>query len=248
MTQKERYAKMIAYFRVAMPDAKSELDYHGDPFFLLVATLLSAQCTDKRVNMVTPALFRAYPTAAAMAQASQDELLHYIRSISYPNAKSAHLLAMSQKLVSDFGGTVPAHVEQLTTLPGVGRKTANVVCSVAFGMPCMPVDTHVFRVANRLGLTRNSKNPLQTEAELVRHIPQSLVAIAHHWLILHGRYVCTARQPHCADCGLADCCAHYAQVQRKVSAKSAAAAGSAKAATKIAATAHRTAKKKQATS
>ncbi len=215
MTQKERYANMIAYFREAMPEAKSELHYHGNPFFLLVATLLSAQCTDKRVNMVTPALFRAYPTAAAMAQASQEEIFHYIRSISYPNAKSAHLLAMAQKLVSDFDGCVPANVEQLTTLPGVGRKTANVVCSVAFGMACMPVDTHVFRVANRLGLTRNSKTPLQTEEVLVRHIPEELVAIAHHWLILHGRYVCTARQPHCSECGLVDSCAHYAQEQRK---------------------------------
>ncbi len=217
MTQKERYAKMIAYFREAMPEAKSELHYHGDPFFLLVATLLSAQCTDKRVNMVTPALFRAYPTAAAMAQATQDEIFQHIRSISYPNAKSAHLLAMAQKLVCDFDGMVPADVEQLTTLPGVGRKTANVVCSVAFGMACMPVDTHVFRVANRLGLTRNSKTPLQTEEVLVRHIPEELIAIAHHWLILHGRYVCTARQPHCGECGLVDICAHHAQAQRKES-------------------------------
>ncbi len=208
MTQKERYERMIAYFEEARPTAQSELKYEN-PFQLLVAVILSAQCTDKRVNMTTPALFAAYPDAAAMAQATPEELFEYIHSISYPHNKSKHLAGMARKLISDFGGEVPSDVDELQTLPGVGRKTANVIASVVFNLPALAVDTHVFRVANRIGLTRNSKNPLQTERELVKHIPEDKIPIAHHWLILHGRYVCQARKPHCTECGLTELCLWY---------------------------------------
>ena len=199
---------MIAYFEEARPTAQSELKYEN-PFQLLVAVILSAQCTDKRVNMTTPALFAAYPDAAAMAQATPEELFEYIHSISYPHNKSKHLAGMARKLMSDFGGEVPSDVDELQTLPGVGRKTANVIASVVFNLPALAVDTHVFRVANRIGLTRNSKNPLQTERELVKHIPEDKIPIAHHWLILHGRYVCQARKPHCTECGLTELCLWY---------------------------------------
>ena len=199
---------MIAYFEVARPEAKSELNYK-DAFQLLVAVILSAQCTDKRVNMVTPALFEAYPDAATMAQATPDDIFHYIHSVSYPNNKSRHLVGMAQKLVQDFGGEVPSDVDELQTLPGVGRKTANVIASVVFNLPALAVDTHVFRVANRIGLTHNSKTPLQTERELTRHIPSEKIPIAHHWLILHGRYVCQARKPHCEECGIQEICKHH---------------------------------------
>lgn len=205
MTQKERYERMIAYFEQARPTAQTELHY-GNPFQLLVAVILSAQCTDKRVNMTTPVLFAAYPDAAAMAQATPEEVFEYIHSISYPHNKSRHLVGMAKKLMEDFGGEVPSDVDELQTLPGVGRKTANVIASVVFNLPALAVDTHVFRVANRIGLTRNSKNPLQTERELVKHIPPEKIPIAHHWLILHGRYVCQARKPHCAECGIAELC------------------------------------------
>ena len=208
MTQKERYERMIAYFEEARPTAQSELKYEN-PFQLLVAVILSAQCTDKRVNMTTPALFAAYPDAAAMAQATPEELFEYIHSISYPHNKSKHLAGMARKLMSDFGGEVPSDVDELQTLPGVGRKTANVIASVVFNLPALAVDTHVFRVANRIGLTCNSKNPLQTERELVKHIPEDKIPIAHHWLILHGRYVCQARKPHCTECGLTELCLWY---------------------------------------
>ena len=208
MTQKERYERMIAYFEEARPTAQSELKYEN-PFQLLVAVILSAQCTDKRVNMTTPALFAAYPDAAAMAQATPEELFEYIHSISYPHNKSKHLAGMARKLMSDFGGEVPSDVDELQTLPGVGRKTANVIASVVFNLPALAVDTHVFRVANRIGLTRNSKNPLQTERERVKHIPEDKIPIAHHWLILHGRYVCQARKPHCTECGLTELCLWY---------------------------------------
>ena len=191
-----------------MPDPQSELRY-DNPFQLLVAVMLSAQCTDKRVNMVTPALFEAYPTPERMAEASVDEILTFVRSVSYPNSKAAHLKAMAQQLVSDFGGCVPDTVETLTTLPGVGRKTANVVCAVIWNRPTMAVDTHIFRVSERIGLTTNSKNPLQTERALVRYIPEELIPKAHHWLLLHGRYVCTARNPKCADCGIRSVCRYY---------------------------------------
>ena len=210
MTQKERYTRLIAYFEEARPTAQSELHYEN-PFQLLVAVILSAQCTDKRVNMTTPALFAAYPDAAAMAQATPDELFEYIHSISYPHNKSKHLAGMARKLMEDFGGEVPSDVDELQTLPGVGRKTANVIASVVFNLPALAVDTHVFRVANRIGLTRNSKTPLQTERELVKHIPEEIIPIAHHWLILHGRYVCQARKPHCSECGLTELCLWYQQ-------------------------------------
>ena len=208
MRKKELYEKVIAWFEETMPVAETELHY-GSPFQLLVAVVLSAQCTDKRVNMVTPALFAAYPDAASMAQATEEEIFEYIRSVSYPHNKSHHLAGLSRMLVEEFGGTVPDDMEQLQRLPGVGRKTANVVEAVYFERPAMPVDTHVFRVANRIGLTCNSKTPLQTERELVKHIPEALLPKAHHWLILHGRYVCQARRPKCSNCGLTEVCKYY---------------------------------------
>lgn len=213
MTQAERYKRMIAYFEEARPTAQSELNY-GNPYELLVAVILSAQCTDKRVNMTTPALFAAYPTPQVLAQASPEEVFEYIKSISYPNNKSRHLVGMAQKLVSDFGGEVPSDVDELQTLPGVGRKTANVIASVIFNLPALAVDTHVFRVSNRIGLTHNSKNPLQTERELVKHIPPEKIPIAHHWIILHGRYVCQARKPHCHECGIQDICNYFITNQK----------------------------------
>ncbi len=188
--------------------AETELHY-GNTFQLLVAVILSAQCTDKRVNMVTPALFKAYPDANAMSRATADDLYHYIHSVSYPNSKSQHLAAMARMLVSDFGGEVPDNLCDLQRLPGVGRKTANVVCAVAYNQPAMPVDTHVFRVSNRIGLTHNSKTPLETERALVKHIPAEKLSTAHHWLILHGRYVCQARRPKCSECFLTDICQYF---------------------------------------
>ena len=208
MRKSELYNRVIDYFQHAMPLPEPELHY-GSTFQLLVAVVLSAQCTDKRVNMVTPALFAAYPDAAAMAQASEEDILGYIHSVSYPNSKSHHLALMSRMLVSDFDGKVPCDIDQMQRLPGVGRKTANVVAAVAFDQPAMPVDTHVFRVANRIGLTHNSKTPLNTERELTRHIPAELLPKAHHWLLLHGRYTCLARKPRCGTCGLTALCGHY---------------------------------------
>ena len=208
MTTRSRFDFLLRWFPEHMPDPQSELRY-DNPFQLLVAVMLSAQCTDKRVNMVTPALFEAYPTPERMAEASVDEILTFVRSVSYPNSKAAHLKAMAQQLVSDFGGCVPDTVETLTTLPGVGRKTANVVCAVIWNRPTMAVDTHIFRVSERIGLTTNSKNPLQTERALVRYIPEELIPKAHHWLLLHGRYICTARNPKCADCGIRSVCRYY---------------------------------------
>ncbi len=208
MTTRSRFDFLLRWFPEHMPDPQSELRY-DNPFQLLVAVMLSAQCTDKRVNMVTPALFEAYPTPERMAEASVDEILTFVRSVSYPNSKAAHLKAMAQQLVSDFGGCVPDTVETLTTLSGVGRKTANVVCAVIWNRPTMAVDTHIFRVSERIGLTTNSKNPLQTERALVRYIPEELIPKAHHWLLLHGRYVCTARNPKCADCGIRSVCRYY---------------------------------------
>ena len=197
-----------------MPSAQTELHYK-DPFQLLVAVILSAQCTDKRVNMTTPALFQAYPDPQSMAQATPDDLFAYIHSISYPHNKSKHLAAMARTLFEQFGGNVPSDIDQLQQLPGVGRKTANVIASVVFNKPALAVDTHVFRVANRIGLTNNSKSPLQTERELVKHIPEDKLAIAHHWLILHGRYVCQARKPHCPQCGLTTLCKYYKSNESK---------------------------------
>ncbi len=204
----ERYEGVIAYFQDAMPVAESELNY-SNPFELLVAVILSAQCTDKRVNLTTPALFEAYPTAEAMAEATAEDIFPYIRSISYPNNKARHLAAMARMLVEEFGGEVPSDLGDLQRLPGVGRKTANVIGAVIWQKEVMPVDTHVFRVAARIGLTRGAKTPLQTERQLERHIPSHLLPIAHHWLILHGRYVCTARSPKCAKCGITAFCRHF---------------------------------------
>lgn len=210
MKKKEIYERVVAYFEEVMPVAETELHY-GSPFQLLVAVVLSAQCTDKRVNMVTPELFAAYPDAAAMAKADEEEIFSYIRSVSYPNSKAHHLSGLSRMLMEEFGGVVPDDMEGLQRLPGVGRKTANVMEAVYFGRPAMPVDTHVFRVANRIGLTVDSKSPLQTERELVKHFPPELLPKAHHWLILHGRYVCQARKPKCEECGLTDVCRHYSR-------------------------------------
>lgn len=208
MTTAERYNRAIEWFRQAMPVAETELNYEN-PYQLLVAVILSAQCTDKRINMVTPDLFKAYPTPHALASASVEDIFEYIKSVSYPNNKAKNLLGMAKTLVDDFGGEVPSDRDSLLKIPGVGRKTANVILSVVFGKAAMAVDTHVFRVSERIGLTTNSKNPLQTEKELMKHIPEELVPKAHHWLILHGRYVCKARRPDCLDCGLQTVCRHY---------------------------------------
>ena len=205
MTTKQRFESVLDWFAVNMPIAEPELHY-ANPFQLLVAVVLSAQCTDKRVNMVTPALFAAYPTAEALSKASVQEVLEYIHSVSYPNAKAAHLVSMAQRLVAVYGGQVPDNIDDLQTLPGVGRKTANVVCAVIWNQPTMAVDTHIFRVSERIGLTTNSKNPLQTEKQLVKYIPQDLIPKAHHWLLLHGRYICQARKPKCESCGLQPYC------------------------------------------
>lgn len=214
MTRKERYEAVISWFEEHMPVAETELHY-GSPFELLVAVILSAQCTDKRVNIITPRLFKQYPTAEVMARAEVEDIFELIRSVSYPNAKAKYLVATSKLLVERFCGEVPESREELMKLPGVGRKTANVIASVIYGRPTMAVDTHVFRVANRIGLTTNSKTPLETELTLVRYIPESLIPKAHHWLILHGRYVCVARKPHCSECGLAPYCRYYAAQQRR---------------------------------
>ena len=188
-----------------MPVAESELHY-SNPFELLCAVMLSAQCTDKRVNLVTPALFAAYPTAETMAKASVEEVLRYVKSVSYPNAKAQHLVGMAQRLVEAYNGEVPSNIDDLQTLPGVGRKTANVVCAVIWNQPTMAVDTHIFRVSERIGLTTNSKSPLETEKQLVKYIPAELIPKAHHWLLLHGRYVCKARKPLCETCGIKPYC------------------------------------------
>lgn len=208
MTVKERYQKVIEWFSVAMPEAATELHYDS-PFHLLLAVILSAQCTDKRINMVTPALFEAYPTPASLAAASSDEVYEYIKSVSYPNNKTRSLIGAARMLVDEFGGEMPSDIDGLMKLPGVGRKTANVMLSVVWNKPTMAVDTHVFRVSERIGLTTNSKNPLQTEKQLLKYIPEHLVARAHHWLILHGRYVCKARRPDCLNCGLTQVCRYY---------------------------------------
>ena len=208
MTKKERYAFVINYFQQHLPEAETELLYDS-PYQLLVAVILSAQCTDKRVNLTTPAIFAQYPDPQSLAQADFDSLFPLIRSISYPNNKTKHLIGMAQKLVADFGGQVPMTVEELVTLPGVGRKTANVITSVIDAQPNMAVDTHVFRVSARLGLTTNAKTVWAVEKQLIRYIPAELVHKAHHWLILHGRYTCLARSPKCSVCGLQAACKFY---------------------------------------
>ncbi len=210
-----KYDKFIEYFEVAMPVAESELKFMN-PYQLLVAVILSAQCTDKRVNMTTPAFFERFPDAKTLSEATQDEVYQLIKSISYPNNKAKNLIGMAKGLVSDFDGVVPDNIEDLQKLPGVGRKTANVVVAVAFDKPAMPVDTHVFRVSARIGLSKNAKTPFDTEKQLVEHIPQNILSKAHHWLILHGRYVCLARKPKCVECGIKEICDFYQKNTKKV--------------------------------
>ena len=217
MKIKERCEKVLAWFQENVPVAETELNY-SNPFELLVAVILSAQCTDVRINQITQTLFYDYPTPEAMAMATPEVIFEYIRSATYPNSKAKHLVGMAKILVEKFNSEIPDTLEELTTLPGVGRKTANVVLSVIFKKPAMAVDTHVFRVANRIGLTRNSKTPLETEKTLMRHIPKELVHIAHHWLILHGRYTCTARNPKCSECGIKLYCKEFTK-QTKIESK-----------------------------
>lgn len=212
MTIKERYEAVISYFEKEMPNPTTELVFHN-PFEILVAVILSAQCTDKRVNTVTPALFEAYPTAEAMARATAEDILRFISSVSYPNSKARHLQAMATMLVDDFGGKVPDSMEELTRLPGVGRKTANVMLGVVFHKAAIAVDTHVFRVANRTGLAVG-KTPLEVEKILTRHIPARYRYPAHHWLLLHGRYVCKATRPLCFDCGIRQWCKYYSKIKK----------------------------------
>ena len=204
----ERYRRVLNYFSEVMPAPETELEYNN-PFQLLVAVILSAQCTDKRVNKITPHLFNRFPDAASMANAGEDEILKLIGSCSYPNSKARHLAGMARMLTNDFNGQVPEERDELQKLPGVGRKTANVIASVVFRKPYMPVDTHVFRVSARLGLAGNAKTPLETETRLVKHIPEEMIADAHHWLILHGRYTCLARNPKCDKCGLSEICQFF---------------------------------------
>lgn len=208
MKTTQLYSAVLERFEREMPSPQTELHY-TDPYELLVAVILSAQCTDKRINQVTPDLFKAFPTPALMAQAEPHEVYEYIKSVSYPNNKTKSLIGMAKALVERFDGKVPESMDELLTIPGVGRKTANVMLSVIFNRPAMAVDTHVFRVANRIGLTSNSKTPAQTEKTLISNIPAEKIPKAHHWLILHGRYICTARKPHCGECYLADLCKYH---------------------------------------
>ncbi len=210
MTKKERYKNVFEWFAREMPVVDTELVYH-DPFGLLVAVILSAQCTDKRVNVITPPLLQAFPDAASMAAAGENEIFEYVKSCSYPNSKAGYLNRMSKKLGNNFNGEVPDDPKALQSLPGVGRKTVNIIMSVAFKKPAMAVDTHVFRVAERIGLSTNAKTPLQTEKQLLKYVPANMLPDAHHWLILHGRYVCTARSPKCQKCGLKPYCKFYAK-------------------------------------
>ena len=208
MLKKDRYKAFVEYFSTHNPDARTELHY-SNPFELLIAVILSAQCTDKRINQVTPALFERYPTPESLAESSVEEVFSYIRSVSYPNNKAKHLVGMAQKLLSEFNGIVPEKVEELVKLPGVGRKTANVISSVVYDKPAMAVDTHVFRVSNRLGLTTRATTPLAVEKQLVKFLPIDTIKIAHHWLILHGRYICLARRPKCEECPITHFCKYF---------------------------------------
>lgn len=208
MKIKERYKEVIRYFQEHNPEAETELEY-TDPYQLIVAVILSAQCTDKRVNMITPAFFQRFPTVSSLAEARQEDVFECIKSCSYPNNKAKNLIGMAKGLLHDFNGVMPSEVAELQRLPGVGRKTANVLAAVLFNKPAMAVDTHVHRVSARIGLTTGAKNPLQTELQLIRHIPEELIPLAHHWLILHGRYVCNARKPKCYECGLRQMCRYY---------------------------------------
>jgi len=214
MTKAERYIHVLNYFKTNNPNAETEL-YYENPYELLVAVILSAQCTDKRVNLTTPALFKKYPTSKKLAKAEFEDVFSLIRSISYPNNKAKHLIGMAQKLESEFNGEVPSDINQLQTLPGVGRKTANVIVSVIYNQPAMAVDTHVFRVSARIGLTTNSTTPLRTEQQLVKNIPSEEIHIAHHWLILHGRYICLARSPKCNECGITQWCKYFETQQKQ---------------------------------
>jgi endonuclease III len=218
MKRKELFKHVTEYFLKEMPVAETELEY-TDPFHLIVAVILSAQCTDKRVNMITPALLERFPTPQKMAEASAGEIYEYIKSCSYPNNKAKHLCGMSKALTELFGGQVPDNVEDLQKLPGVGRKTANVIASVVFNKPVMAVDTHVFRVAARIGLSNNAKTPMETEKQLVKYFPEELISKAHHWLILHGRYTCLARKPKCEICGLKTVCSYYRKEQNRLTDK-----------------------------
>ena len=213
MTKKERFRLFVEYFSRHMPEAETELEYR-DPYELVVATILSAQCTDKRVNMITPAFFRSFPDAATLAKAKQEEVYELIKSCSYPNNKAKNLIGMSSSLMENFKGQVPSDVKELQTIPGIGRKTANVIASVVYRKPVLAVDTHVFRVAARIGLSTNARTPLQTEMQLTRYIPAEKLHVAHHWLILHGRYVCQARKPKCPQCGIRDFCKYYEKQQK----------------------------------
>ena len=210
MTQKERYRGVLEWFSEHLGLSETELHYRN-PYELLVAVILSAQCTDKRVNMTTPAIFERFTDPASMAAGSVEEIYELIKSISYPNNKARNLHGMAVKLAADFGGVVPEDMELLQSLPGVGRKTANVIMAVAFNRPAMPVDTHVFRVTNRIGLVNNTKTPLETEKQLVQNIPAAVLSTAHHWFILHGRYVCTARKPKCTECGIQSWCKYFSK-------------------------------------
>ena len=214
MNKKEKYKLFVAHFSVKQPDAETELHYNN-PFQLLIAVILSAQCTDKRINIVTPALFQRFPTPQSLADVTPDLVYDYIRSVSYPNNKAKHLVGMAAMLVNDFGSQVPSDINELQKLPGVGRKTANVIASVVYNAPAMAVDTHVFRVANRIGLTKG-KTPLAVELELVKNLPEEVIHIAHHWLILHGRYVCVARSPKCSICEITHLCSYYQKLQTKL--------------------------------
>jgi endonuclease III len=210
MTKKERYDFLIAWFLEHQPQAETELVYRS-PYELAVAVILSAQCTDKRVNMITPAFYKRFPDVQSLAKARMDEVYTLIRSCSYPNNKSKNLIGMAKTLVSDYNGVLPSDINDLMKIPGVGRKTANVLASVIYNKPAMAVDTHVFRVSERIGLTTRSKNPYQTEMQLIKHIPEHLIPLAHHWLILHGRYVCQSRKPKCQECGLTSICRFYSR-------------------------------------
>lgn len=215
MNKKERFKLFIDYFSINQPEAETELTY-SDPYQLLVAVILSAQCTDKRVNVITPPFFSRYPNAESLSEAEQSEVFEMIKSCSYPNNKSKHLIGMAKTLITEFDGIVPSEVDSLQKLPGVGRKTANVIASVVYDKPAMAVDTHVFRVAARIGLTTNAKTPLETEKQLVKHIPEKFVSRAHHWLILHGRYICQARKPMCESCKISNICKYFEKQQKSL--------------------------------
>lgn len=215
MNKKERYQFVINYFLKNNPDAKTELIY-DNCYQLLVAVILSAQCTDKRVNQTTPVIFEIYPDIESLSQANKPDLFSLIKSISYPNNKTNHLIGMAKMIMSDFGGEIPMTVDELMKLPGVGRKTANVITSVIDNQPNMAVDTHVFRVAARIGLSNHAKTPFETEKQLIKNLPQDLIYIAHHWLILHGRYICVARTPKCDICGLKPACKYYNKVVKPI--------------------------------